>query len=68
MTGKGEDYTTGLLLDHDYYKKHYKLVCCDLSKQKVLGSNPKASQQIEFIYKLDNTRNPNTKAQILTVL
>ena len=68
MTGKGEDYTTGSLLDYDYYKKNYKLAACDLSKQKVLDSNPKASQQIEFIYKLDNTRNPSTKAQILTVL
>ena len=55
MTGKGEDYTTGSLLDYDYYKKNYKLTACDLSKQKVLGSNPKASQQIEFVYKLDIT-------------
>ena len=31
MTGKGKDYTTRSLLDYDYYKKHYKLVCCDLS-------------------------------------
>ena len=45
------------------------MICCDLSKQKALDSNPKANQQIEFIYKLDNTRTgPGTKAQILTVL
>ena len=31
MTGKGEDYTTGSLLDFDYFKKHYKLVAVDLS-------------------------------------
>ena len=68
MTGKGEDYTKASLLDYDYYKKHYKVVCCDLSKQNILDSNLKASQQIEFVYKLDNTRNPNTKAQILTVV
>ena len=43
------------------------IICCDLSKQKVLYSNPKANQQIEFVYKLDNTRAaPGTKAQILT--
>ena len=24
MTGKGEDYTTGSLLDYDYFNKHYK--------------------------------------------
>ena len=69
MTGKGEDYTPGSLLDYDYYKYNYKLVCCDLSKQKVLDSNPKASQQIDFVYKLDNTRAAQgTKAEILSVL
>ena len=34
MIGKGEDYTTGSLLDYDYFKKNYKLVAVDLSKQK----------------------------------
>ena len=65
MTGRDEDFTTGSLLDYDYWKKNYKFICCDLSKQKVLDSNPKVNQQIEFAYKLDN----NTQdAQILTVL
>ena len=65
MTGRGEDYTTGSLLNYDYWEKNYKLICCDLSKQKVLDSNPKANQQIEFIYKLDN----NTQnAQVLTLV
>ena len=41
---------------------------CDLSKQKVLDSNPIANQQIEFIYKLDNSTNPANIAQILAVL
>ena len=70
MTGRGEDYTTGSLLDYDYWEKNYKLNCSDLSKQKVLDSNTKANQKIEFIYKLDNTRNVRggKKAQILTVL
>ena len=27
------DYTTGNLLDFAYYKKHYKLIAIDLSKQ-----------------------------------
>ena len=31
MIGKGEDYTTGSLLDYDYFQKHYKLVAADLS-------------------------------------
>ena len=69
MTGRGEDYTAGYLLDYNYCKSNYKLICCDLSKQKVLDSNPKANQQVEFIYKLDNTKAaPGTKAQILPVL
>ena len=48
MIGKGEDYTTGSLLDYDYFKKHYKLVAADLSKQEELDADPKAIQQIEF--------------------
>ena len=34
MIGKGEDYTTGTLLDYDYFNKHYKLVAVDLSNKK----------------------------------
>ena len=52
MIGKGEDYTTGSLLDHNYFKKHYKLVAVDLSKQKELDADPRAIQQIEFKYML----------------
>ena len=39
------DYTTGNLLDLAYYKKHYKLIAIDLSKQTKL----KDPQQINFI-------------------
>ena len=52
MIGKGEDYTTGSLLDYNYFIKHYKLVAVDLSKQKELDANPRAIQQIEFKYML----------------
>ena len=44
MTGKGENYTAGSLSDYDYWKNNYKLICCDLSKQKVSDSNPKSLQ------------------------
>ena len=47
MIGKGEDYTTGSLLDYDYFKKNYKLVAVDLSKQKELDADPRAIQQIK---------------------
>ena len=42
------DYTTGILLDYAYYKKHYRLIAIDLSKQTKL----KDPQQINFIGKL----------------
>ena len=52
MIGKGEDHTTGSLLDFNYFKKHYNLVAVDLSKQKELDADPRAIQQIEFKYML----------------
>ena len=53
MIGKGEDYTTGPLLDYNYFKKNYKLVAGDLSKEKELDADPRAIQQIEFKYMLE---------------
>ena len=53
MIGKGEYYTTESLLDYDYFKKNYKLVAVDLSKQKELDADPRAIQQIEFKYMLE---------------
>ena len=48
MIGKGEDYTTGSLLDYYCFKNNYKLVAVDLSKQKALDADPRAIQQVEF--------------------
>ena len=53
MIGKGEDYTTGSLLDYNYFIKHYKLVSVNLSKQKELDADARAIQQIEFKYTLE---------------
>ena len=41
------DYTTGNLLDHKRFSKHYRLIAIDLSKQTDLR------QQINFIVRLD---------------
>ena len=41
------------MLDYDYFKKNYKLVVVDLSKQKELDADPRAIQQIEFKYMLE---------------
>ena len=56
-TGQGKDYTTGYLLDYDYIKNHYRLITVDLSRQKVLDADPKATQQIKFVGKLKNPDN-----------
>ena len=46
VTGQGDDYTTGWLLDYSYFKKYYKLIAIDLSKQQ--DADLKAIQQIIF--------------------
>ena len=47
VTGQGEDYSKGSLLDYDYIKNHYRLIAVDLSRQKELDDS-KPIQQIEF--------------------
>ena len=45
--GKGDDYTTGCLLDYQYFKDHYQLIAVDLSKQKELETNSQVSTVLE---------------------
>ena len=47
-SGKGDDYSTGCLLDYKYFKENYKLIAIYMSKQKELDADPRAIQQIEF--------------------
>ena len=56
-TGKGDDYTTGCLLDYSYFKENYKMIAIDLSKQQVLDAEPSAIQQINFTANLDTAAN-----------
>ena len=49
---KNNDYTTGNLLDYEYFKDHYQLIALDLSKQTEL-ENPDLKQQINFIGRLE---------------
>ena len=65
-TGRSEDYSTGCLLDYDYYLKDFNIVGIDLSRQAVLDSDLKVNQQIEFIYKLPDEA--NEVFNLLTVL
>ena len=61
-TGKGDDYTTGCLLDYQYFKDHYQLTAVDLSKEKGSEADPRAIQQTEFYGKLE------TNSQVCAVL
>ena len=54
------DYTTGNLLDFAYFKKHYKLITIELSKQ-IKWKDP---QQINFIGKLSK----NTGATMFFII
>ena len=54
---KNNEYTTGNLLDYDYFKKYYKLIAIDLSKQQVLQENEDLIQQINFTGRLEKTAN-----------
>ena len=54
---RNNEYTTGNLLDYDYFKKQYKLIAIDLSKQQVLQENEDLIQQINFIGKLEEAAN-----------
>ena len=51
------EYTTGNLLDYDYFKKYYKLIAIYLSKQQVLQENEDLIQQINFIGRLTEAAN-----------
>ena len=57
--GRNNDYTTGNLLDYEYFSKHYKLIAIDLSKLKFKQTeleNPDLKQQINFIGRLGRDR------------
>ena len=50
------------MLDYQYFRDHYQLICCNLSQQKELGADEKPNQQLEFYRKL------GTNSQMCTVL
>ena len=61
-TGQGDDYTTGWLLDYQYFKDHYNLIAIDLNKQKELDADSRTIQQTEFYGMI------KTNPQVCTVL
>ena len=50
--GRNNDYTTGNLLEYEYFKKQYKLIPIDTSKLVEL-ENPNLNQRINFIGRPD---------------
>ena len=56
-TGKGDDYTTGCLLDYSYFKENYKMIAIDLGRQNELDADPRAIQEINFTANLDRAGN-----------
>ena len=57
ITGQGDDYTAVFLLEYPYYKKNYKMIAVDLSKQEAVDANPRSMQQINFTANLDRAGN-----------
>ena len=66
-TGQGDDYTADCLLDYSYFRKNYRLIAADLSKQKALDVDSRAIQQIIFTGKIKATV-ANTRIVIFYVL
>ena len=50
------------MLDYNHFKKYYKVIVIDLSKQQTLDADPKETQQINF------TENRAQQAAILFVI
>ena len=64
---KGDDYTSGCLLDFAYFEKNYKLIAVDLSKQKALDADSRTMQQIIFTGKI-KAETANTRVIIYYIL
>ena len=52
-TGQGDDYTSGCLLDFDYFKTNYRLLDAGMSNQKALDKDSRAIQQIIYTGKVN---------------
>ena len=55
-------------MGYEYLKNHYKLIAVNLSKQEELDADPKAIQQIEFIWRLLNKSNQIIASESIFVL
>ena len=56
-TGKGDDYTTGCLLDYHYFEEKCKMIVINLRKQQAWDADPRTIQQINVTSNLDRAGN-----------
>ena len=59
-TGQGDDYTTGCLLDYNYFRIHNKMITINLRKQLTLDNDSKTMQQLNCTGNLEREGNANT--------
>ena len=52
VSGQGDNYTTGSLIDYPYFKEHYNLIVMNSSKQQTQDADPNKIPQIHFTGKL----------------
>ena len=64
VTGQGDDYRIGCLLDYPNLKENYEIIAIGLSKKQALDADPRAIQQINFTANLD--RGGNTTIFFIT--
>ena len=57
VTGQGDDYRIGCLLDYRNLKENYEIIAIGLSKKQALDADPRAIQQINFTANLDRGGN-----------
>ena len=67
-TGQDDNYTTGCLLDYNYFKTQYKIIIIDLSKQPVLNVDPKSIHQINFTGNFNFDGNLEHEATIFFII
>ena len=57
LTSQGDDYTTGCILDYNYFIKNYKMITTDSSKQEARDADSNTIQQINFTGNLSGNNN-----------
>ena len=66
--GQGDYYTTGCLLDYNYFNNYYKMIAIDLSKQQALDVDPKAIQKINFVRNLNRGEDVNDNKIVFFII